>query len=133
MPGNLHPAQPSLVMPMTLCSAFEESLFLDAAVDEYSDGRSTRRWLAFNARRGFKLSRPLNDYELDDLRGFYLAYARYGHAFWFYNLRETLPPGSWDPTGGSTLGRYTVVWEGGWRESINLGRHLTDFTLREVA
>lgn len=132
MPHDLHPALPGLTMPNQLASAFEEVLMLDAALEEYADGRSTRRAMAFNSRRGFRLSRPLNDAELDDLRGFYFAYARYGHAFWFYNYRETIPPGSWDESGADPIGRYTVVWEGSWTETIGKARHTTDFVLREV-
>jgi hypothetical protein len=132
MPGNIHPAQPSLVMPMTLARSFEEVHYVDALVNEYADGRSTRRALAFNDRKSFRITRPLLDYQLDDLRGFYLAYARFGNAFWFYNTRETLPLFSWDETGSNPVGRYTVVWEGGWTETIQLGRHEAGFVLREV-
>ena len=88
--------------------------------------------MAFNPRHIFRLTRPLTDAQLDDLRGFYLSYARYGYPFWFYNLRETVPPFNWDETGADPVGRYTVTWEGGWNETIGLGRHETSFVLREV-
>jgi len=133
MPGTLKTAQPSQVMPAGLCSSFQEMLYLDADIDEYSDGRSTRKPLAVNARRSFVQVRPLTDTMLDTLRAFYLTVARYGRPFYFYNLRETTPPGKWDATGASLPGRYTVVWEGGWTESLNLMRHTAGFKLREVA
>ena len=132
MPGNIEIQEPSLVMPMTLASAFNETIFVDAQVDEYADGRSTRRALAIFGRRGFRITRPLTDYELDDLRGFYFAYAKFGRTFWFYNLRETVPPGSWDGTGENPVGRYAVVWEGGWQETLLVNRNTASIVLREV-
>ena len=133
MPAVLKPAAASVVMPKGLSMAFQEVLYLDADIDEYADGRSTRRVLAVNARRSFVTTRPLTDAKLAELRTFYLTVARYGKPFYMYNLRETAPPGSWDSTGASTVGRYTVVWEGGWQESLNLSRHQVSFKLREVA
>jgi hypothetical protein len=133
MPGNLTPAAPSEVMPMGLCSQFQEVIALEQDLNEYADGRSTRKALALNARRGFQLSRPLTDAQLATLRTFYFTVARYGIPFWFYNLRETVPVGSWDPTGQNPVGRYTVAWEGGWTETLAVGRHGVTFTLREVA
>lgn len=132
MPGNLDPSEPSLLMPMTLAAQFQEIHLLDALVDEYADGRSTRRALALNARRGFRLTRPLTAFQLDDLRGFYMSFARYGRPFWFYNVRESVPPYTWDDTGSNPLGRYTVVWEGGWNETLGVSRHASSFILREV-
>jgi hypothetical protein len=132
VPGNISIQEPTLVMPMTLASAFTESLFMDAQVDEYADGRSTRRALAIFPRYFFRLTRPLLDWQLADLRGFYMAYARYGRTFWFYNVRETIPPGSWDPSGSELTGRYAVVWEGGWRETLNLGLNTAEIGLRQV-
>lgn len=134
MPGNLIPAEPTLVMPMGLMTRFEETLFLDAFVDTYADSNSTRRALAFNNRHIFRLARKLSFEELLELRDFYLVVARYGNPFWFYNLRETEPPGTWDPTGGDPIGRYTVVWHGGFNETFVLGQRqlLNDFELWEV-
>lgn len=135
MPSSILPAQPSFVMPMTLCRLFEEVHYLDAMSNEYADGRSTRRALAFNDRHTFRLVRPLTDSQLDDLRGFYLANDRLiarGHPFWFYNTRETSPLFSWDASGSDPVGRYTVVWEGGWHETLQPGRHESSFVLREV-
>ena len=132
MPHNLNPSEPTLVMPIGLMTAFEEVLFLDAQLNEYPDGRSTRRALAINPRHTFRVSRALTNYELDDLRGFYFAFARYGYAFWFYNLRETVPPFDWDATGGDPVGRYTVVWEGPWSDKIGIKLNGSDFVLREV-
>jgi hypothetical protein len=132
MPGNIEIQEPSLVMPMTLASIFTETVFLDATVDEYMDGRSTRRALATFPRHSFTITRPLLDSQLDDLRGFYFNYARYGRTFWFYNQRETIPPGSYDPTGEDLTGRYAVVWEGGWSETLNLGLAVAGIALREV-
>lgn len=132
MPGNLKPASPTAVMPMSLSKAFEEMHFLSAFVNEHADGRSTRRALAFNDRHTFRISRPLTDSQLATLRQFYLTTARFGTPFYFYNTRETQPLGSWDGTGINTVGRYTVVWEGGWSETLGLGRNEASFVLREV-
>ena len=132
MPGNLAPAEPTQVMPYSLAAAFEETLFLDAFINEYADGRSERRAGAFNARRTFRVARRLSDEQLEDLRTFYYDVARYGAPFWFYNVRETTPPYTWDETGSNPVGRYAVVWEGGWNDTITFGRHESQFVLREV-
>jgi hypothetical protein len=117
---------------MTLARAFSEVRFHNGVVDNYADGRSTRFARVFNPRLSFRLTRPLTDPQLFDLRNFYLLVARFGQPFWFYNIRETEPPGTWDPTGVDPVGRYTVVWEGPWSDTLNLGRHETSFILREV-
>ena len=136
MPGNLHPADPVEVMPYTVARLFEESAFLDAQLDEYADGRSVRRALAINSRRTFRLTRLVSDEDLDILRGFYLANSRLiarGTPFWFYNVRETVPPFTWDETAGDPVGRYAVVWEGGWNETLCLRLHEVTIVLRQVA
>jgi hypothetical protein len=49
-----------------------------------------------------------------------------------YNPRETVPPFSWDNTGNDPVGRYTVVFDGGWSETTSIGRAQIGFSLREV-
>lgn len=123
-------------MPYSLASAFEVVAFMDAQINEYADGRSTRRALAINPRYTFRITRPLTDQQLDDLRGFYFANERMiarGSPFWFYNVRETIPVFSWDESGSDPIGRYVVVWEGGWNETLGLGLNSSSFVLRQVA
>lgn len=43
-------------------------------------------------------------------------------AFYFYDLYETFPLFSYDPTGVALRGRYTVRFEGGWSQAMGLGR-----------
>src|SRR5947209_10559405 len=108
MPGNLTPANPTEVLPANLCRAFHEEVRLEANVNVYPDGSSDRLALANFTRHYFTMQQTLLPADWLALRTFYLAHQ--GKAFWFYNLRETAPPFSHDPTGAATVGRYTVVF-----------------------
>jgi hypothetical protein len=131
MPGNLIPAQPSQVMPFALCSAFTEELRIQSHVNSYPDGSSDRAALALNARRFFRLTQKLTPTQWNALRAFYFANKH--TAFYFYNYRETVPPFYWDPTGTQTLGRYIVVFDGGFSDAVGMGRSEASFQLREVS
>jgi len=114
MPGNIIQAAPTEVMPARLSRAFHEETHLEADLNLYVDGSSDRQPLASRSRHYFTLSQTLSPADWQSLRAFY--YAHQGRAFYFYNLRETVPPFSWDPTGGNTVGRYTVAFDGSWME-----------------
>ena len=131
MPGNVASAVPVGVMPWSLASQYTEELRLEALVNAYPDGSSERTALALNPRRFFKLAFPLRPAKFTEMWNFYRA--NYGKPFWFYNLRETVPPFTYDPTGSNPVGRYAVVFDGAWSEEIQLGRSTASFNLREVA
>lgn len=130
MPNNLQPANPTAVMPAHLCRAFQEELRLEALINNYPDGSSDRNALALNVRHYFKLTQGLNGTDWQNLRNFFNTWQ--GRAFYFYNLRETVPPWTWDPSGQDPIGRYTVVFDGQWSDTYNLVRTDVQLALREV-
>lgn len=130
MPNNLNPANPSGVMPKQLCKSFQEELRLEALLNQYPDGSSDRLALALNPRRYFRMTQGLNGADWANMRQFYLNHQ--GRPFYFYNLRETVPPWSYDPTGQNTIGRYTVVFDGQWSDTYNVARTDVALQLREV-
>jgi hypothetical protein len=130
MPANLIPANPTVVMPHALCTAFQEELRLECNLNNYPDGSSDRAGLALNVRHYFKLTEPLFPSEWQTLRSFF--YNQQGQAFWFYNLRETVPPWTYDPTGQQPSGRYVVTFDGGWTDQVNVARASVSIALREI-
>ena len=120
MPGNLTPATPTDVMPVHLSQAFHEELHLEADLNLYPDGSSDRNALALNDRHYFTMQQTLLPDDWKALRGFF--YTHQGRSFYFYNLRETVPPWTWDPTGQDPIGRYTVVFDGPWSETYGYER-----------
>jgi hypothetical protein len=130
MPGNIIPIQPTDVMPYNLSRAFREELRLEALINMYPDGRSDRQALALNVRHYFTLTVPLLRGDWTLLRTFF--YDHQGKAFWFYHLRETVPPWTFDPTGQNPIGRYTVAFDGQWSDTVGMARSNAQIALREV-
>jgi len=131
MPQNLNAANPQGVMPKQLCRSFQEDLRLEALLNQYADGSSDRAALAANPRRYFRLVQGMNGTDREAMRQFFIQHQ--GKAFYFYNLRETVPPFSYDPSGLNPIGRYTVVFDGQWSDTYNLARTDVALQLREVA
>ncbi|HZF24032.1 MAG TPA: hypothetical protein VE030_11280 [Burkholderiales bacterium] len=131
MPQNLNSANPQGVMPKQLCRSFQEELRLEALLNQYADGSSDRNALAQNVRHFFRLVPGVNGADWAALWQFYIQHQ--GPAFYFYNLRETVPPFSYDPSGQNTIGRYTVVFDGQWSDTYNVARTDVALQLREVA
>lgn len=130
MPSNVAAAAPADVFPAILSTAFSEEIRFEALSNSYPDGSSDRAPLTINPRKFFKQTQALTAAQWDALRTFY-----FGHIcqpFWFYYGRETVPPYSVDPTGQDTIGRYAVVFDGGYSDSIGLGRSTAATGLREV-
>ena len=134
MPGNIINTVPVTVMPMGLMALFTEELERKAFIDEgYAQGESTRVARTLFARHRFHVSRKLTLAESESLRTFYLN-TRDGKPFWFYNLKECVPVGDWDESGGNPVGRYAVVWDGPLVQAVGLGLrgHTSEYQLREV-
>jgi len=130
MPGNLDPANPVDVMPKGLCAAFNEEMRFESFINaSYPDGSSDRAPLSLNARHFFKFTRRVTAAQYTALFNFFKAHPV--QAFYFYNLRESAF--QWDPTGASTAGRYTVVFDGAWADQFIVGRSQVSLGLREVA
>jgi len=65
------------------------------------------------------------------LRNFYTTHI--GVPFYFYYLRETSPPYSYDATGAAPAGRYTVVFDGGYSETYRPGAAKSNTTSNPTA
>jgi hypothetical protein len=131
MPNNLNPANPVDVMPKELSKSFQMDLRLEALLNQYPDGSSDRNALAANVRHYFRMTQGLISADWAAMRSFYTSHQ--GQPFYFYHLRETVPPWSYDPTGAATVGRYTVVFDGQWSDTYNIARTDVALQLREVA
>src|SRR5438270_10129747 len=108
MPQNLNPANPVDVMPKNLCRSFQEDLRMEMLMNQYADGSSDRTALALNVRHYFRLAQGLTGPDWAAMWQFYIQHQ--AKSFYFYNLRETVPPFSYDPSGQNTIGRYTVAF-----------------------
>ena len=131
MPENVKPAVSYAVMPSWLCRAFQMELRLEALVNNYPDGSSDRAALAQYTRHYFRLTERLSAADWDSMRQFFSNYQ--GLAFYYYNLRETVPPWTYDPTGQATDGRYLVTFDGQWSDNYGMARTEIAISLREVA
>ncbi|HOQ47918.1 MAG TPA: hypothetical protein PK157_21595 [Bryobacteraceae bacterium] len=130
MPGSVTNAAPSTVLPWSLSRAFVRSQQYPAIENEYAGGESQRSVLASNSRKRWRLAKRLTPAELQALRDFYDARKGPEEPFYFYDVWETNPKFSYDPTGQATQGRYTVRFEGGWEQSAGIG--LIEVTLELV-
>ncbi len=83
-------------------------------------------------RKRFVQTLAFNAAQLTAMRAFG-ASVQWVAEFWFYNLYETSPKFSYDPTGSAVDGRYAVRFEGNFQQSLNLGRHTVPVTLIEVS
>jgi hypothetical protein len=119
-------------MPAGLCSVFSEQLRFEPLINAgYTDGSSDRVPGSQFERHFFQMTRPVTPSQWSTLWQFYQQHPN--DPFWFYNLRETVPPFHWDPSGNATDGRYIVVFDGTWSDEFRLGRSNASFGLREVA
>ena len=130
MPGNLNDAVPNGVMPRALCTAFSESREYVQLQTQYHDGAIQRSQLAQTSRHTFSLSQRLTAVLAIALKAFWDSQQGAAVPFVFYNLIE----GSYDPTGNSTQGRYTVRFQGAWSQNTGLARtDIPQLQLIEIA
>ncbi|HEY1242174.1 MAG TPA: hypothetical protein VGF16_16535 [Bryobacteraceae bacterium] len=140
MPQNITPAAPTDVMPKLISMAFNEQMRYESLINQdYPDGSSDRAPLVEFPRSFFRIAGKLMPSQWLALRNFFLSHK--GIPFYFYFGRETEPPYTVDMTGGSTDGRYTVVFDGQYSENYSPGRAKGDtyfgqsqstFQLREI-
>ena len=88
--------------------------------------------LATNSRKRWRLAKRLPAATLQALRNFYDARNGAAEEFYFYDPYETIPKFSYDPTGQSTVGRYTVRFNGDWQQSSTPGRSDVSIELIEL-
>lgn len=131
MPNNIAGAVPSGVLPAMLYAGFSAELRFEAYINAYQDGSSDRLALALNPRRFFRCTGKFNAAQYTTFWTFFKAHLV--QPFWFYYGPEAVPPFSSDPSGNAPSGRYAVVFDGGWSESIGIARSQVNFGMREVA
>lgn len=105
-------------MPYALCTAFSESREYAQLQAQYHDGTTERSQLAASSRRTFKVSQRLNATKAAALKTFWDGQQGGVVPFAFYNLIE----GTYDPSGNSSTGRYTVVFRNNWSQTTGLAR-----------
>jgi hypothetical protein len=131
MPGSVQNAAPSGVFPKVLSRSFVQSREYKVEENRYRNGESQRRVDTATSRKTWQFTGLADADLLDELRAFYLAHIH--TPFYFYDPFETSPQFSHDPTGAATVGRYTVVFEGGFVPVIAWPRSEVPFSLIEVA
>ena len=132
MPGSVQNAAPTAVLPQSLCRAFAHERAYPLIENEYRNGESQRSVLATNSRKQWRLAKRLPAATLQALRNFYDARNGRAEEFYFYDPYETSPKFSYDPTGQSTVGRYTVRFNGDWQQSSTPGRSDVSIELIEL-
>ena len=104
-PGNVLSSVATTVLPASLYTAFTEVLTYDAMLLTYKNGESERNILVSAPRRLWRYTKRLKPSQHATLVAFFRA--RFGglQAFYFYNILETVPRFTTDPTGVATVGR----------------------------
>jgi len=133
VPGSVQNAAPTTVLPQSLSRAFAHERAYPTIENQYKNGESQRSVLATNSRKRWRLAKRLPVALLQALRNFYDARNGTTEAFYFYDPYETVPKFSFDPTGASTVGRYTVRFNGDWQQSSTPGRSDVALELIELA
>ncbi len=128
MPGSVHTAVPVDVLPFSTCTAFQQVHEYAASSNLYADGSFQCKPLVTAPRRRWKQTRRLIAADLVALRAFVDAHV--GKPFYYYD--PVLSGFTYDPTGAQTLGRFTVIIQGGWSQESGLGRSNCTIELAEV-
>lgn len=129
MPGNVTTASISTVLPNGLAAAFTEGQDWPILANEpYPDGRTQRSALATSSRKFWQLARRLTQAEWATLLAFYEARKGPLEAFHFYP-----DPQTYDASGVSTTGRWSVRFQGSIGRSIEPGRGTAEFSLIQIA
>ncbi len=133
MPGNVQNAAPSAVLPQSLSRSFVHERAYPLIENEYKNGESQRSVLATTSRKRWRLAKRLAPAALQTLRSFYDARGGTVEPFYFYDPYETNPKFSYDPTGQTTIGRYTVRFNSDWQQFSGPGRSDVQIELLELA
>lgn len=142
MPGNLAAAAPSGVLPKALCTAFSESRVFPMLSASYHDPTIERSLIVDGVNqpasiRSWKQTRRLAASLVTALRSFFEGQNAGLTPFYFYNPLEPAAGhaigSNWDGTGASTQGRHTVVFRGGWSQTVELARTNVPLELQEIA
>ena len=133
MPDSVVAAAPTLVCPKLLCSAFQQTQAWTVDENRYKDASLQSRAISTAPRHRWQLTSRRTAAQLTALRNFYLAVGGPWKEFFFYDLYLTVPIFSYDPTGFSSAGRFTVCFEGPFHQALDLGRNPAQLALVEVS
>ena len=133
MPGSVANAAPTTVMPNGLSSAFVHTREYPVIDNEYRNGESQRSAQAATSRKKWNLTKRLTPAQLQALRNFYDDRNGTLEPFYFYDPYETNPKFTWDGTGATVTGRYTVRFNTDWSQSVGPGRSDVQLELIELA
>ena len=128
MPGSVTTSTATTVLPLSLCTAFEESREFPGSGNEYRNGEFQGAAEATTSRRRWRLSKRITPTTLATLRTFYFARKGPHAAFYFY-----YPFSEHDPTGVSATGRYLVRFDSEWQQESYIARIGTNLQLIEIA
>jgi hypothetical protein len=120
--GVVDYATPVGVMPWALCKAFRRQQAHPLRRNAYAGGEVQAASLATLSRKAWGLAQDLSAADLATLRTFYLSHNGIQIPFIFYDVNETSPAFSYDPTGTALDGQYICRFDGDWQESFGLGR-----------
>ncbi len=122
MPGSVQNADPTGVMPWSLCKAFGQSREYPVLENEYRDGSSQRSRLADTSRKRWSTQRRLTPALLAQFRQHYEDCRGGLDAFWFYDPWDASPKFGYDPSGVSGVGRYLVRYDCEWSQEAGIAR-----------
>mgnify|MGYP000308328220 FL=1 len=134
MPGSVAAASASAVLPLFISVSFEHARQWGVEDNTYVCGDSQCRTLTTTSRKTWRLTKRLTPDQWDDLLAFWIARNGTLDPFYFYDGTETTPRWTWDATGVSTTGRYTVRF-GNTRMvgTLSIPRSETEIELIEIA
>ena len=133
MPGSIQNAAPVTVLPISLCRAFVHTREYPVIENEYRNGESQRSAQAATSRKKWALTKRLTPSQLATLRSFYDARNGMHEPFYFYDPYDTNPKFTWDGTGATVTGRYSVRFNTDWSQSVGPGRSDVQMEMIELA
>jgi hypothetical protein len=122
-------------MPYALARAFRQERSRPADLNVYASGEVQRSLLTATSRKRWVLALPLTAAAKEAMLQFFLDQGGGMIEFLFYDLFETVPKFSYDPTGAAVAGRYTARFEGRWLSALRTGGLASDasLTLAEIS
>jgi len=123
--GVVDYASPVGVFPWELVRAFRRSQNFPVVMNEYLNGETQRVSIAGFSRSVWELIADLDPTDLGTLRAFYISHLGPTIPFIFYDVAETFPIYSFDPTGVALDGQYLARFDGPFEQSIRIGKRGT--------
>lgn len=125
-------ANPTVVMPYALARAFRQERSWPVDLNVYANGEMQRSLLTATSRKRWALALPLTAAAKEAMLQFFLDQGGGTVEFLFYDLFETVPKFSYDPTGAAVAGRYTVRSDTPWQGALRVGGRATEGRLSLV-